>query len=43
MPEEINRIITDAICDDLFVTEHSGFINLAKEDVPDERVHFQGM
>lgn len=42
MPEEINRIITDAICDDLFVTEHSGLINLAKENVPDEKVHFVG-
>ncbi len=42
MPEEINRIITDAICDDLFITEHSGLINLAKEGVPDSKVHFVG-
>lgn len=42
MPEEINRIITDAICDDLFVTEQSGMINLAKEGVADEKVHFVG-
>lgn len=42
MPEEINRIITDAICHDLFVTEHSGLINLAKENVPDDKVHFVG-
>lgn len=42
MPEEINRIITDAICNDLFVTEHSGLINLAKENAPDEKVHFVG-
>lgn len=42
MPEEVNRIITDAICNDLFITEHSGLINLAKEGVPDEKVHFVG-
>lgn len=42
MPEEINRIITDAICDGLFVTEHSGLINLAKENVPDEKIFFVG-
>lgn len=42
MPEEVNRIITDAICDHLFVTEQSGMINLAKENVPDEKVHFVG-
>lgn len=42
MPEEVNRIITDAICNDLFVTEHSGLVNLAKENVPDNKVHFVG-
>ena len=42
MPEEINRIITDSICNDLFVTEHSGLINLAKENIPDSKVHFVG-
>lgn len=42
MPEEVNRIITDAICNDLFVTEQSGMVNLAKEGVPDEKVHFVG-
>lgn len=42
MPEEVNRIITDAICNDLFVTEHSGLINLAKENVEDNKVHFVG-
>ncbi len=42
MPEEVNRVITDAICDDLFVTEQSGMINLAKEGVADEKVHFVG-
>jgi len=42
MPEEINRIITDAICNDLFVTEHSGLVNLARENVASEKVHFVG-
>ncbi len=42
MPEEINRIITDSICDYLFVTEQSGMINLAKEGIPDEKVFFVG-
>jgi len=42
MPEEINRIITDSISDLLFVTEQSGMINLAKENVPDDKVKFVG-
>lgn len=42
MPEEINRMITDAISDDLFVTEHSGLVNLAKEGVNDSIVHYVG-
>ena len=42
MPEEINRILTDAISDRLFVTERSGLENLAREGVPPERVHFVG-
>ncbi len=42
MPEEINRIITDAICDDLFVTEQSGMINLAREGVSNHKTHFVG-
>ena len=42
MPEEVNRIITDAICHDLFITEHSGLVNLAKEGVSDDKVHFVG-
>jgi UDP-N-acetylglucosamine 2-epimerase (non-hydrolysing) len=42
MPEEINRMATDAIADDLFATEESGVMNLAREGVPAERVHFVG-
>jgi UDP-N-acetylglucosamine 2-epimerase (non-hydrolysing) len=42
MPEEVNRIITDAICDHLFITEHSGLINLAKEGVDDSKISYVG-
>ena len=42
MPEEINRILTDSISDYLFVTEHAGLVNLAKENVADEKVFFVG-
>lgn len=34
MPEEINRVLTDAIADYLFVTEPSGVRNLLREGVP---------
>ena len=42
MPEEINRLCTDAISDLLFVTEQSGLDNLAREGTAPERVHFVG-
>src|ERR1019366_7814180 len=42
MPEEINRILTDAISDWLFVSEPSGLTNLRAENVPMERTHFVG-
>jgi len=42
MPEEINRVLTDAISDLLFVTEPSGLENLRREGVPDDRIHFVG-
>lgn len=42
MPEEINRVLTDAISDLLFVTEPSGVENLRREGVPGERVHLVG-
>jgi UDP-N-acetylglucosamine 2-epimerase (non-hydrolysing) len=42
MPEEINRIMTDCIADDLFVTEQAGIDNLKRESIPDEKVHFVG-
>jgi UDP-N-acetylglucosamine 2-epimerase (non-hydrolysing) len=42
MPEEINRIVTDQLSDLLFVTEESGVRNLAREGVPNEKVHLVG-
>ena len=42
MPEEINRVLTDAISDLLFCTERSGVENLRAEGVPDERVFLVG-
>ena len=42
MPEEINRLLTDAVSHWLFVTERSGLGHLKREGIPDERVHFVG-
>src|SRR5438874_8913873 len=42
MPEEINRILTDAIARWLLVSERSGLPNLKREGVPDDRVFFVG-
>jgi len=42
MPEEINRILTDAISDYLFVSEESGVKNLKREGIPDEKIFFVG-
>jgi UDP-N-acetylglucosamine 2-epimerase (non-hydrolysing) len=42
MPEEINRLITDAISDLLFCTEQSGVDNLRREGVLEEKIHFVG-
>jgi len=42
MPEEINRILTDAVCDLLFVSERSGVKNLSAEGIPDNKVFFVG-
>lgn len=42
MPEEVNRILTDHVCDLLFVTEESGVENLRREGVVDEKIHLVG-
>jgi UDP-N-acetylglucosamine 2-epimerase (non-hydrolysing) len=42
MPEEINRLLTDAVADLLLVTEPSGLANLAREGVPDAKVRLVG-
>jgi UDP-N-acetylglucosamine 2-epimerase (non-hydrolysing) len=42
MPEEINRILTDAISQWLFVSERSGLDNLRREGIPKKRVFFVG-
>lgn len=42
MPEEINRLLTDAIADLLFVTEESGRRNLLQEGIAPEKIRFVG-
>jgi UDP-N-acetylglucosamine 2-epimerase (non-hydrolysing) len=42
MPEEINRIVTDAVSDLLLVSEPSGIDNLRREGIDDARVHLVG-
>ena len=42
MPEEINRIVTDAVSDFLFVTEESGRRNLLAEGVSEKKIFFVG-
>ncbi len=42
MPEEVNRVLTDAISDLLFVSEPSGVENLRKEGIDDRKIHLVG-
>lgn len=42
MPEEINRILTDALCEILLVSDPSGLIQLAREGYATDRIHFVG-
>jgi UDP-N-acetylglucosamine 2-epimerase (non-hydrolysing) len=42
MPEEINRVVTDAISDWFFVTEPSGEQNLLREGHPARKIHHVG-
>lgn len=42
MPEEINRKVTDALADFLFVTENSGKENLLQEGISSEKIYSVG-
>jgi UDP-N-acetylglucosamine 2-epimerase (non-hydrolysing) len=42
MPEEINRLATDAISDLLLVSEPAGEVNLRNEGVPESRIRYVG-
>ena len=42
MPEEINRLVTDAISDLYFVTEPAGKEHLRREGQPEEKIHHVG-
>ncbi len=42
MPEEINRMVTDAICDLLFVSEPAGLENLRKEGHGEDKIYLVG-
>ena len=42
MPEEVNRLLTDQVCDVLYTTERSAAENLRREGISMQRVHFVG-
>jgi len=42
MPEEINRLCTDILCDLLFTTDHLADKNLLREGVSKDKIHFVG-
>ena len=42
MPEEINRILTDAISDILFITERGATDNLIREGIDPHKIYFVG-
>ncbi len=42
MPEEVNRIVTDALSDLFFTTDPEGNENLLKSGIPIEKIHFAG-
>lgn len=42
MPEEVNRVLTDAVSEWLFTTESAAGANLAREGIPEEKIHFVG-
>ena len=42
MPEEINRLCTDVLCDHLYTTDRFADENLRREGVAEEKIHFVG-
>jgi UDP-N-acetylglucosamine 2-epimerase (non-hydrolysing) len=42
MPEEINRILTDSICDHFFTTSESASLNLKRTGIRENCIHFVG-
>jgi UDP-N-acetylglucosamine 2-epimerase (non-hydrolysing) len=42
MPEEINRLVTDVLCDMLFTTDRIADANLLAEGIDPARIHFVG-
>jgi len=42
MPEEVNRIVTDSICDHFFTTSEVANNHLRQAGVSDDRIHFVG-
>jgi UDP-N-acetylglucosamine 2-epimerase (non-hydrolysing) len=42
MPEEINRLCTDVLCDYLFTTDRIADENLRREGIAAEKIHFVG-
>ncbi|MFQ5797236.1 MAG: non-hydrolyzing UDP-N-acetylglucosamine 2-epimerase [Bacteroidota bacterium] len=42
MPEEINRIVTDALSHFLFTTCEDANLNLKREGIPETKIHFVG-
>lgn len=42
MPEEVNRLVTDSVCDDLLAPSEDAVENLLAEGHPPERVHLVG-
>jgi len=42
MPEEVNRVVTDAVADLLLVSEPDGLRNLANEGIPSAKIRYVG-
>jgi UDP-N-acetylglucosamine 2-epimerase (non-hydrolysing) len=42
MPEEINRMVTDSICDLFFITDPEGDVNLRRAGADPKHIHFAG-